>query len=102
MNQAQQSWVAKAGRILTHEYFPTLDPYLFGWARTPLGTLGLAATAAALCGIFLHPHAFILLFAIVLVVLLGLLWPWLSMRGLSGTITFPPARIREGDTVTVS
>jgi uncharacterized protein (DUF58 family) len=101
MKPSTPRWVVRLGEVLTHDYFPSVDPYLLDWARKPLGALGLAAGAAALCGIFLHPHGFVVFGGIVLVVVLGLVWPWLSMRGLSGTLCFDRTRVPEGDPVTV-
>ena len=40
------------------DYFPRLAPAI-GWLWTPLGSLGMAAVAAMLCGMFLHPQGFV-------------------------------------------
>ena len=85
--------------ILTRVLFPGLERFR-RWMRTPLGSLGLAAAAAALCGLFLHPQGFVVFFGIVVVTTLGLIWPWLSVRGLDGSLTFDRLRCREGEAVT--
>jgi uncharacterized protein (DUF58 family) len=85
---------------LSREYFPAVDRFL-GWARTPVGALIAAAIAAALCGIFLHPNGFVVFLAIVLVLIFGLVWPWLSVRGLSALLQFGRTRMREGEPVTI-
>lgn len=69
------------------------------WARTPLGSLGLAAVVSALCGMFLHPQGFVVGFGVLGVTALGLGWPWMSVRGLTGTLDFDRARCREGESV---
>lgn len=89
---------ALRGEFLTTEILPGLTPY-FRWAKTPLGSLGLAGAASALCGLFLHQQGFVVLVAIVAVTILGLVWPWLSVCGLSGSIIFTKSRYREGDQV---
>ena len=61
----------------------------------------LAAAASLLCGFFLHAQGFILAGGIVAVVGLGVVWPWLSLRGLTGALTFDRARASEGEAVGV-
>lgn len=89
---------ASRGEFLTKELFPGLTPYL-RWARTPLGSLVLAGAASALCGLFLHQQGFVVLVAIVAVTILGLVWPWLSVCGLVGSLSFIRSRCREGEQV---
>lgn len=86
---------------LSRDYLPAVDRFLLDWAKTPLGALSAAAVAAGLCGVFLHPHGFVILLAIILVVTLGLVWPWLSVRGLNARFAFSRTRLREGEEVTV-
>jgi uncharacterized protein (DUF58 family) len=101
MKRHLPKWVNRLGEMLTRDYLPAADPYWLDWARTPLAILGLAALAATLCGFFLHPHGFVLLFGIGVVTALGLVWPWLSVRGLGGRLDFGRLRVREGDSVQV-
>ncbi len=85
--------------LLTWELAPGIDPYI-RWMRTPLGSLSLAAVSACLCGTFLHAQGFVVFFGITVIMTLGLVWPWFSIRGVHGIVTFDRARCREGDTVT--
>src|SRR5438552_7147792 len=95
----QLAWLTNRGEILTQEFLPSLAPHI-RWLRTPLGSLGLAAAAAGLCGMFLHPQGFVVFFGILVVTTLGLVWPWLSVRGLDGSLGFDRSRCREGESVT--
>jgi uncharacterized protein (DUF58 family) len=88
------------GENLTRAFDPGLAPYV-RWLRTPLAALILAGTAAALCGLFLHAQGFVVFFGILVVMTLGLIWPWLSVRGLDGSLSFDRSRCREGESVTV-
>ncbi len=92
------AWSRPGSEFLTKEIFPGLTPYI-RWAKTPLGSLGLAGAASALCGSFLHQQGFVVLVAIGAVTILGLIWPWLSVCGLGGSLTFTRSRCREGDQV---
>lgn len=69
---------------------------LVAGARTKAGSLVLAAVAAALCGLFVNAHGYVVLCGIVAALLLGLLWPWLSLRAVSAALSFEHARGREG------
>ena len=89
---------SKWGDLLTHDYFPGVNPYI-RWMWTPLGTLGLTAVAAGLCGMILHPRGFVILVGILSVIGLGVVWPWLGLRGLHGTLSFDRDRVREGEAV---
>ena len=100
LNETEGSPVFRSlrGEFLTKDIFPGLTPYI-RWAGTPLGSLVLAGAASALCGFFLHQQCFVVLIAIVAVTILGLVWPWLSVCGLSGSLIFGQSRCREGDQV---
>jgi uncharacterized protein (DUF58 family) len=93
-------WTRRAGDLLTRDYPSRLDPYV-KWVRNPPAVLGLAAIGSILCGLFLHPQGFVLALGIVAVLILGVAWPWVSLRGLGGSLTFEKARAREGDDVAV-
>ncbi|MFO0823976.1 MAG: DUF58 domain-containing protein [Gemmataceae bacterium] len=65
----------------------------------PLGILILAGIVSLLCGLFLHPQGFVLCGGVMAVISLGVLWPWLSLRGLTGTLGFDCSKVTEGETV---
>ena len=92
------AWLTNRGDVLTRDVLPALAPYI-RWLRTPLGSLALAALAAGLCGMFLHPQGFLVFFGVLAVMTLGLAWPWLSVRGLEGLLSFDRLRCREGESV---
>jgi len=92
------AWSRAGSEFLTKEIFPGLTPYV-RWAKTPLGSLGLAGAASALCGSFLHQQGFVVLVAIGAVTILGLVWPWLNVCELGGSLSFTRSRCREGDQV---
>jgi uncharacterized protein (DUF58 family) len=89
-------------RWLEYDYFPGAERWLRRVVYNPLGSLCLAALAALLCGIYLHPNGFILFAGILSVLLLGILWPWIGLRGLAGRLEFSAKRIKEGESVEVS
>ncbi len=64
--------------------------------RYPLGSLVMAAVAAALCGWYLHVHAYVLLIGICAVIGLGLAWPKASLSGVRGDLSFEVRQTVEG------
>ena len=95
----QRSELTTRAEPLTRDVLPALAPYV-RWLKTPLGSLGSAAVASALCGLFLHPQGFVVFFGLLVVMALGVAWPWVSLRGLSGSLKFDRTRGREGEPVT--
>jgi uncharacterized protein (DUF58 family) len=86
--------------IFEADYLSDVNRYL-PW-RYALGCLLMAAVAAGLCGWFLHEQAFVLLAGIVVAIVLGLLWPALSVLGIRGQLRFDQERVREGQRVGVN
>lgn len=81
------------------DYLSAVNAYL-PW-RSAFGSLCLVAAAALLCGLFLHAHAWVLLFSVLGALLLGTVWPWVIVRGLRGRLAFAQRRVREGERVAV-
>ncbi len=85
-----------------YDAFPAFSARVRRALYNPFGVLLLAALTALICGFFLHAQGFVLGGGVTVVLLLGVLWPWLSLRGLIGSIAFERARAVEGETVEVS
>src|SRR4051812_20063311 len=91
-------WAFPLGSILTRDYSPRVVASI-RWLWSPLGSLGTAALAALLSGLVLHPRGFVILGGLLVVIVLGVVWPWLTVRGLSGTLGFDRPHAREGEAV---
>ncbi len=98
MPLVQTRTMARLGDALTREYCARFERHA-RWVRSPLATLVLAMVAAFLCGLFLHRQGFIVAFGLAALVVVGLAWPWLSLLGVSGILSFDRARSREGEAV---
>ncbi|MEM9352307.1 MAG: DUF58 domain-containing protein [Planctomycetota bacterium] len=66
------------------------------WLKTPLGVLLVGAFVSLLSGLFVAPQGFALLAGIVMVIAVGLAWPWIAMRGIHAQLEFASRRGREG------
>jgi uncharacterized protein (DUF58 family) len=98
LRQRLASWLR---RLATYDVFPEFSARVRRLFYNPLGVLLLAALAALLCGLFLHSQGFVLLGGVVTVLVLGVAWPWLSLRGLHGCVSFERSRSTEGECVGV-
>lgn len=96
--RAGQAWLTSR---LTHDYFPQWSERVRAVMYSPLGVLGGAAAVAGLCGLFIHEQGFALFSGVASVIAVGVLWPWLALRGVSGTLHFSQDRGVEGEPVEV-
>jgi uncharacterized protein (DUF58 family) len=91
-------WLARIGHLLARDYFSQYEHDL-AWARNPLTVLIFAAMTSTLCGLFLHPQGFVLSLGLGALIAVGVAWPWFSVLGLRGTLSFEKTRSREEEPV---
>ena len=96
MTSRLRSWVRA---FATYDFSPQFSAKVRRLVCHPLGVLTLAALASLLCGLFLHSQGFVLCGGVLAVVTLGIVWPWLSLRGIVGAVAFDRTRASEGETV---
>ncbi|MBA4192425.1 MAG: hypothetical protein C0467_31035 [Planctomycetaceae bacterium] len=86
--------------LVTLDFSPRFSAKVRRLVGRPLAILLLAGIVALLCGLFLHAQGFVLCGGVMAVVALGVIWPWLSLRGLAGTLAFDRSQASEGDVPT--
>jgi uncharacterized protein (DUF58 family) len=89
--------IAALRALASYDVFPAFSAQVRRLFYNPFGVLSLAAVAALLCGLFLHTQGFYLLGGVLTVLLLGVTWPRLTLRALSGRLTFEQVRVTEGE-----
>jgi uncharacterized protein (DUF58 family) len=99
---AARRWAELFKSWANRDFFPEFSARVRRWAYHPLAILVLAAGVAILCGIFLHPRMFALAAGLLGVIVVGVCWPALTMRGISASWSFDRERSVEGESVGVT
>ncbi|MBA2115335.1 DUF58 domain-containing protein [Bremerella alba] len=86
---------------LTTDYTPWANRYVY-WLKTPIGVLLALAAVALTMGIFVTPQGYVLMLTILSVVGLGIVWPWVGLRGIACELKFRTRRCREGEKAEVT
>ena len=83
-----------------HDFCPWANRYVY-WLKQPIGWFVIAASASLLIGLTLAPQGIVMFAAIMAFMLMGVLWPWIEMRGLGCRLRFVKSRLREGESVRI-
>jgi uncharacterized protein (DUF58 family) len=86
--------------VLNHDFCPWANRYVY-WLKQPIGWFMLAAAAALLIGVSVAHQVLAVFAAIVVVIVLGVAWPWIGMQGISCGLSFDRKRASEGSSVLV-
>jgi uncharacterized protein (DUF58 family) len=84
--------------LLEVDFCPNANRYVY-WLKHPLALLLLAAVGGAMVGSTIAVQGWLITAATVTISLIGLVWPWLGMRGLTAELVIDHQRCREGDVV---
>ena len=90
-----RSAVMAAGRLANYDFCPWANRYVY-WLRKPIGWFVIGAVATACVAAFLAPQAWIIFSSLVVVILMGIVWPWVAIRGAIPAIEFDRRRCHEG------
>lgn len=93
--RVQRTWAQWISWIATEDHCEWANCYV-ATVKTPLGVLVVGALCSLLCGLFVAPQGYVLLAAIVAVIVIGLAWPLVGIRGIRCRIVFESRRGREG------
>ncbi len=87
--------------LATYDVCPRFSARVRKLLYNPLGVLILAALTALLCALFLTSQCYVLFGGVLAVIVVGIGWPWLTLRGVHGSMSFERSRACEGDDVEV-
>ena len=85
---------------LNRDFCPWANRWVY-WLKRPLWGMLLATGLSLVCGIFLKTEALVITAILVLIVGVGVSFPWMAMRGIDVHLTFDIRRSRAGQPVLV-
>ncbi len=85
---------------LNHDFCPWANRWVY-WMKRPLVAMLLATGLSLVCGIFLQTEALVIAAILLLIVGVGVSFPWLAMRGIDVHLKFDVRRSRTGHPVLV-
>jgi len=85
---------ASAFRLANHDFCPKLNPYV-RWLKQPFGWVVAALLFSVLIGLLVGPQGWALAVAFLSLLIIGLAWPWLSMRGIRCSLVLPNGKMQE-------
>lgn len=85
---------------LNYDFCPWANRYVY-WLKQPIGWFLVGSAASLLTAVFVAPHAWIIFGALVVVMIMGVAWPWFAVRGVRAEIQFECRRATEGEHVAV-
>ncbi len=100
---AMPRWVATLAWVngwANHDFCPKANRYL-AWLKSPLTWVTAAALASGLVGAVAAPQGWVVCVALFGTAVLGAIWPWLAIRGVTAELSFERTRCHEGDEVFV-
>lgn len=84
---------------LNHDFCPGANQYVY-WLKQPVGWIVCGAAFSALVGIFIGSQGFVLMWSFLALLLIGAVWPKLSMKGVECRLSFDRSRIQENGLAT--
>jgi len=87
-------------QLANHDFCPRCNR-VTDWLKHPLGWIVCAVAFALLVGVLVGPQGYMLAFAFSAFLVLGLAWPWISMKGIRCQIVLPDCRVEENEELVV-
>ena len=91
--------ILRLGTALNYDFCPNLNVYVY-WLKKPIGWLIVGIPVCGLAGFLVASQAFVVMWALLAVLAIGVAWPWLSMQGVSCSLSMKQARSEEGKLAT--
>lgn len=85
---------------LNHDFCPQQNQWAYK-LKHPICVLGISAVLALFCGYVINPLSYVLAATLIGVLVIGLAWPAIAIRGVAVTVDWGRTRIHEGDSVLV-
>ncbi len=87
-------------RLANYDFCPKANRFVT-WIKEPIGWVVTAILFSLLVGVMIGPQGYVLAAAFTAFLVLGLVWPWVSLRGIRCSLVLPKGRVSEGEDVNV-
>jgi len=88
-------------KINSYDVFPEFSKKFRKIIYTPFSVLFCTGLIGLFCGFFLHPQGFALAVGIFVILIMGLIFPFVTLYGISITLFFPKTSCIEGEPVEI-
>ncbi|QGQ26657.1 DUF58 domain-containing protein [Gimesia benthica] len=97
-SETAHSWLDTVNTMLQYDFCPQLNQWVY-WVRNPFWCLAISILTAFICGLLVNSAILYIAAALAMIILIGVLWPWISVQGLSAELSFNKVRTRCGEPV---
>lgn len=91
-----QQFLLRLHRVANHDFCPGCNR-LTGWLKQPIGWVVSAIAFSLLVGLLIGPQGYVLAFSFFALLVLGLAWPYISMKGVQCHLLLPDRRVEENE-----
>ena len=88
--------LSKLLKFANYDFCPGANPFVY-WLKSPVGWVVAAIGFSIAVGLFIGPQGYILASAFAALLVIGMVWPWISMKGIKCQLILPNGELREGD-----
>ena len=82
--------------VLTTDFCPWANRFVY-WLKEPVGWFVLATAVSVLIGMYFAPIGWTMAAALVGVIAVGMVWPWVAVRAVACSLSAETERVHEGD-----
>lgn len=86
----------RALKLANYDFCPSFNPLVY-WLKTPVGWVVGAIVFSLLVGMFIGPQGYVLATTFSALLIFGMIWPWLSMKGVQCELVLPESTLSEGE-----
>lgn len=94
--QIVKRWLSSITNAFQYDFCPGANPFFYG-LKQPIGWVFCAIAASLLVGLFVGPQGFVLAGGFVALLIFGVAWPLLCIKGLRCELEFDQSRSVEGE-----
>ena len=91
-----KSLTTKLLKGMNYDFCPQVNRYVY-WLKQPIGWIVTGAFFSMLFGLLIGPNGFVLMWSFIALLVMGVVWPWLSMKGISCQLHFEESRGQENE-----